>query len=365
MTDFKKESALLIDSLKKYKNILILIKGSPDPDAIASSFAVKVLCDHIGLKSVIISPQNVSLPQNREMISLLEIPVKFTEPEKNISEYDAFVITDHQSAEYHSLKKKIPCAAHIDHHDPAEDDIEADFRLINTKAGSTSSMISLMIKESGISIDPEIMKPVATSLAIGIKTDTDKYDHAGELDYRALHYLSTYADQEIINSITSSAISPYTLLLIGKAIENKIIYKDWLIAGVGYVDKNNRDSIAITADFLLKTREASTVIVFAAIADSEREKLFIDASFRSSKQNLNLNNIIKGITSSGGARKYKGAYQIDIEYFIHCPDMDLLWKVIEMTTIEVLKQQRDRAYITGIKGIFEKFRNRMFSIFSD
>lgn len=356
MIDFQKSSRLMIAALKKYQSLLIVIKGSPDPDAIASSFAIKVLCDKMGIKADIISPQKISLQQNKEMVNLLNIPVTFTDRIKNSPSYDAFVITDHQSAEFHRVAEDKPCAVHLDHHEPVKNDIEADFRLIMENAGSTSTIAALLLKESGMSIDPEIMKRTATALITGIQTDTDKYDHAGELDFSALHYLSAFADHAILTRINETPISDYTVQLLGRALNNKIIYKDWLIAGVGFVDKNYRDSIAITADFLLKRKEASTVIVFAAVADNDKKTLFIDASFRSLKENLNLNRIIKKITTQGGARKFKGAYQIDIEYFIHCPDRNLLWNVIEMTTIEVLKQQRDGIPRLGFSTIYKQIR---------
>ena len=74
---------------------------------------------------------------------------------------------------------------------------------------------------------------------------------------------------------------------------------------------------------------------------------------------LNLNDVIKAITAEGGARKFKGAYQINMDYFSRCPDRALLWDVIRLTTIEVLKKSRDELYITELKGFYNKLKNRI------
>jgi len=128
---------------------------------------------------------------------------------------------------------------------------------------------------------------------------------------------------------------------------------------VGYVRADNRDSIAIVADFLLKREKFQTVIVFAAIENEDRSRLTLDASLRSSSDVLNLNGVIKAITVEGGARKFKGAYQINMDYFSRCPDRDLLWNVIRLTTIEVLKKSRDEMFITELKGFYQKLRDRI------
>ena len=71
----RKSSDRLLEALARYHNLLILIKGSPDPDVIASSFALRAVCDHIGLKSSIVALAEISHPQNRAIVKSLEIPL--------------------------------------------------------------------------------------------------------------------------------------------------------------------------------------------------------------------------------------------------------------------------------------------------
>jgi nanoRNase/pAp phosphatase (c-di-AMP/oligoRNAs hydrolase) len=357
-------SRALADAIKKYRNILIVIKGSPDPDAIASSYALSVICSHMNVSSSIVAAKKLSLPENRAFVNILEIPLHISPALPDIRQFDAYIVADHQSPAARELTGSLPCAVFIDHHEPAEEEISADFILRETEAGSTSTLIALLLKNLGIELKPSVMTSVATALLYGIYTDTDKYSHAGGLDYEALDYLSKYSDHDLFNKISSTPLSRKTLHLLKKAIENKTSYKDWLITGIGYVDAGSRDSIAIIADFLLKRETFTTVIVFAAIEDAERGRLTLDASFRSTSGFLNLNDIIKKITPEGGARKFKGAYQVNIDYFNHCPDRKLLWNVIYLSTIEMLKKSRDELYITELKGFYQKFRKKMQDYFS-
>ncbi len=136
-----------------------------------------------------------------------------------------------------------------------------------------------------------------------------------------------------------------------------------MLAGVGYVDESNRDSIAVIADFLLNREEVASVVVFAIIEKEENRGLTLDASFRSKHEHLNLNDIIKNITSDGGARKFKGAYQIPLNYFTRCPEKEQLWELVKCTTIEVLKDSRDKVYVIELKGIYKRFRGWVNKVF--
>jgi nanoRNase/pAp phosphatase (c-di-AMP/oligoRNAs hydrolase) len=349
----------LAASIRKYRSILIIIKGSPDPDAIASSFAMSALCHRLGVSSTIVSMKKLSLPENRAFISTLDIPVRFSPDLPDIRHFDAYIVTDFQSPDAREIAGDLPCAVFIDHHEPAGGEVRADFVVQNRDAGSTSTIVALLLKEMDTRLEPAVMVPVSTALLYGIYTDTDKYSHAGRLDYEAMDYLSAFSDHEAFNKISSIPLSKETLELIKTAIRGKVPYKDWLIAGVGYVRADNRDSIAVVADFLLKREKFHTVIVFAAIENEDRSLLTLDASLRSTSDILNLNDVIKAITAEGGARKFKGAYQINMDYFSRCPDRDLLWNVIRLTTIEVLKKSRDELYITELKGFYQKFRDRI------
>ena len=348
--------------LKKHGSILICIKGSPDPDAIASSFAFSVMCEYAGLKTKIVSAMNLSLAQNRAFVKILDIPVVFKKNPADFDHFDCYAVMDHQSAAVENVTGRIPCAAHIDHHEILENDAPAEFRLLVPEAGSTCSLIAGILSFERIP-DPALATRVATALMYGIQTDTDKYAHAGKIDYDALRHLSKFSDKGVINRISGIPLSEFTVALLHRAMENEIIYKDWLLAGVGYVGEADRDSIAIVADFLLKRDEVNTAVVFALV-EKKNAGLVLNASLRTTDGNLDLNDIIRSITPYGGARAFKGAYQVELGYFSHCPDRALLWEAVKVTTIDILRKKRDSLPIAEIRSAFRRFRKRLADLFS-
>ncbi len=345
-------SAAFIEAVKKYRNILIYISGSPDPDALASSHALKIVLEKLSIDSEIMMSKKLSLPQNKEFVKLLKIPVRH-ERKTSPARFDAYIIPDFQSNVVKELSGVIPCAAHIDHHKKSTKIVESDFSLIDEESGSTSTLVAMMLQNMDIILTKNEKTSIATALMYGIQTDTDSYEHTSNIDIEALKYISEFANRKLINKINGIPLSPETIAIYRKALNKQVIYKDWEISGVGYVDIKNRDSIAIVADLMLKRSEFTTVVVFAIIEDREKNDLFIDACFRTKSSNLDLNALIKGITHEGGGRKYKGAYQVKLRYFYNCRNREALADLIDEITIEKIKKSRDGNYINEIRGLYE------------
>lgn len=360
------DSDAFIQAIRSYNSFLVVVKGSPDPDALASSFSMKALIEGMDKKASIFSPEPLSLEQNRRFADELKLPIIFKKPQ-DTGAFDAAVVTDFQSPDLGDLKISIPCAVHIDHHSAVESDVAVDFKLVDETAGSASTLCALLMKDlekkGVVELTEEMAMRVSTALMYGIQTDTDKYSHATVLDYEAMEYLSARVNHEILRSVSAVPLEKETMKLLARAIGNQVVYKDWLIAGVGFVDKKSRDSIALVADFLLQREKAATVVVFALIENTSTHGLVLDASLRSRSENTDLNDIIKEITEEGGARKFKGAYQVRLDYLFYAPDRDLLWQLVHDTTVEVLKKRRDGMYISEIRGAYKRFRDHVRDFF--
>jgi nanoRNase/pAp phosphatase (c-di-AMP/oligoRNAs hydrolase) len=350
-------SAEFSSAVKKYRRILIYIQGSPDPDAIASSYAIKIILSRMNIESEIISTKKISLSQNKAFVRSLDIPLKTgvkPEPEK----FDAYIVTDFQSNIVQGITGRIPCAAHIDHHEPDCSVSDADFSLVRPDSGSTSSLVAMILRQSSLTFTESEMRSMSTALMFGIQTDTDDFQHTSKIDMEALRYLSEHADMAVIRKIEGIPLSPETMKLYRRALENTVVYKDWGIYGTGYIDIEHRDSIAIAADLLLKNTGHKTVAVYALVEDRKKDDLFVDVSFRTVVETLDLNRLIKRITPTGGGRKFKGAYQVRLGYLNACRERELLWQVTESATFKRIKEAREDLYINEIKNLparaFEK-----------
>lgn len=361
--NYKELSQKLVQVVQQYQNMLIYIKGSPDPDVIGSSFALKVICTKLGIKASIVATVEPSLPQNRAIIDKLNIPINFIHKLENSDPYDSYAILDFQSVKLNGISGKIPCAIHIDHHESVEEDDPVGLQIISDKAGAASTIMTQILRQLDIELGEEEKREVTTALQYGIQTDTNHFAHATDMDYEAFNYLSLYSDNNILQEIIGLPLSEKALKLFGRAINSQIVYKEWLIAGIGFIDESFRDSIALIADFLLQKEKVSAVIVFAAIEKNNKKELTLDASVRTRDDAFNLDDLIKHISPDGGARPYKGAFQVNMDYFTSCPDRKILWEVINQTTIATIKKQRDTIPIMELKSSFAKIRKKFLSFF--
>ncbi len=354
----KKEAELFLQAVQKYKALAVFIPGSPDPDAIASAYTIKLILDHYSIESAIYAERKLSLPQNQLLIDRLEIPVNF-DKDINIQKYEAYIVPDFQNNRVESIGGKLPCAVHIDHHAKSSDAVPADYALLRTDVGSTSTLVALILQNLDLELSAEDMAVAATALMFGIQTDTDRYNHINPLDVEALSFLSGFADQSFLENINSLPPTPEMLLYYNKGIGNEVVYKDWGLYGIGFVDSKNRDSIALAADMILKNRNHSLVAVFAVIENPRKSEMYLDVSLRSGSSSVDLNRIIKRITPNGGGRQYKGAYQVKLDYFRNTPEKEMLWKLIEATTLDIFRRNRDTYYKAGIESLYENIKDKV------
>lgn len=184
----KKYTERFIEAVKKYSSIAIYIPGSPDPDAIASAYAIKLILKYITVDADIFTEKRLSLAQNQAFVERLKIPIQVGR-EINLKKYDAYIVPDYQNNWIENVSDSIPCAVHLDHHSISKSTVEADFSLIRTDAGSTSTLVALIIKNLSISFNEEDIIIMATALTFGIQTDTDKYNYTTDLDVEALEFL--------------------------------------------------------------------------------------------------------------------------------------------------------------------------------
>jgi len=356
-----KEAAQFIEAVSRYKAILIYIPGSPDPDAIASAYAIKQILKYHGIDSDIFAEKKLSLPQNQDFIDRLNIPLIF-DKQLRLDKYEAYIVPDFQSNKIEEVSDKLPCVAHIDHHGESKEMVDADFSLIRPDAGSTSTLVTLFLKYLELDFPDRDLAIMATALVFGIQTDTDRYNHIGRLDVEALNYLSDLADRNILKSINSIPPSPEMLMLYNQMRDKENVYKDWAFYGLGYIDAGYRDYIALAADMILKSSGYSTVAVFAVIENHAKGEMYLDVSLRTRSRTVDLNRIIKGITSNGGGRQYKGAYQVNLDYFLHTPEREKLWQVIEATTLNTLRSSRDTLYRAGIENLYANIKEKFQSL---
>ena len=355
--NFKEETKKLVNTISNFKNILIVIKGSPDPDAIASAFALKVICEYYKIRATILAYKHVSLKQNRMLINKLNIPIVYWNSKFKYSDYDSYAIVDFQNAKIENIPTSIPCVLHIDHHEIIKQENVVEYSIVEPKnVSSTSTIFIFILKELSLNLDKSLLKRLSTALIYGMITDTDNLIYCNDCDREAFKFIAEYKDTEVLNKILKLGFSKSFTNVIKKANESKIIYKNCLITGIGYIKQDNRDIIALISDALILESNFDLVIVYAIIEDVSKS-FYLDASLRTKNRNFDLNGFIKNISKDGGGRRYKGAYQVDLAYF-NLNSKEEFWKYINDTTVNRLQKQIDnKVKFSKTKKLFNSLKS--------
>ena len=174
----------------KYESIVIQCHNNPDPDALASGFAVWKYLTRNGKKPVFVygGREAVSKPNLLLMIRLFGIPVHHVKDQAEIIDLlqrereetdvlpaagqkpDLLIMTDCQYGESNTQKFEAGMVAVIDHHEVVDPAALPEMHLVMENYGSCATVVYGMLREEGydFSSDGELQ----TALFYGLYTDT-------------------------------------------------------------------------------------------------------------------------------------------------------------------------------------------------
>jgi nanoRNase/pAp phosphatase (c-di-AMP/oligoRNAs hydrolase) len=250
--DLKHRVGALLDVTDGSHNVLVCTHDNPDPDSIASGFALgELLHARTGCSYTLAHGGVLGRAENRAMVRLLKIPlVSFSRLDPN--EFDTVALVDTQPAHgNHRVTrdivegKRLLC---IDHH-PArtyEGTIAPDFADVGGDYGATSTMLTCYLDAADVPFDA----PVATALFYGIKSDTrDLGREVGEVDVWAYQHLIGHTDMAVVSQIEHPRLPRGYFATLSEAVRRARCVEEVVICDLG--DVYVPDLVSETADWLL------------------------------------------------------------------------------------------------------------------
>jgi len=319
----------LLEAIRKHEGRhVVVIRGYPDPDALASAWAHARLAASVGIECDIAHLPLVSRAENRAMVNLLDLPlVRLTAPE-DLDRYSTLSLVDTNAIEL-PRNAGLPCVSIVDHH-AISGKLSADFIDIRLGVGATSTIYTEYVLEAPTRVleNNTLATRLATALAYGIRSDTDDLLHASADDLRALASISDLIDTDILMALSRYAIPSSSMRIMRRALESMQIEGTWVFAGVAQVRPQDRDAIGQTADFLVRREGIKTAITFGLVDG------WIDGSLRTTDPSLDPATWLRdafGIgplgLPYGGGRRGKGGFQIPLGPLASCPNQEALWQV--------------------------------------
>ncbi len=280
-----------LELFSKEDDVLLVINA--DPDALASSLAVKRLLRY-KVRSVTISyPNEIRRLSNLAMVDLLKIPI---ERLHNISlkNYSKKVMLDSQPLHLPAFEN-IAFDAVIDHH-PITSGWEADYIDLRPDYGAVASMMIEYLRAGG-------MKPsvaLATALFYAIKVDTNNFEKKANLaDAISFRYLFNLANHNLVRKIELSELRISELNYFRTAFTEMKISNNRLYVHVGRV--YNPDILVIIADFFNHVQKVSWVFV-SGIHGERLVVIFRCDGYKKNAGRL-AENIFAEVGSAGGHRE--------------------------------------------------------------
>lgn len=338
----KRRVSELLDALRARTGgrHVVVIRGYPDPDSLASAWAHLRLAASIGIDCDIVHLSLLSRVENRAMVNLLDLPILRISGVEELERYAAMSLVDANAIEL-PRSSGLPCVSIVDHHS-VSGKVEADFIDIRTSVGATSTIYTEYLRESPDFLleHAGTLSRLATALAYGIRSDTDDLLQAVPADLHALADLTEHVDRDVLANLARYAIPGSAMAILGRAIEAAHVEGTWVFAGVGPVRQEDRDAIGQAADFLLRREGIKTVIVYGMVGGT------IDGSLRTADAALDPALWLReafGIGPRGlpygGGRRGKGGFQIPLGPLAGTPNKVALWGVCkEMIEATIRKQ---------------------------
>ena len=339
------------------KSHLVIIQGTPDPDAISSALALEFLGSQFDIDTTILYFHNISHHENRALIKRLGIQLTRYSQEFDLSSFAIYSIVDSQRCqtpidmrlEEHNIK----LFAFIDHH--REDIVPpaALFLDIRPLAASTAAILTEYLREAfpnGLVPGDPAQVRLATALMHGIRSDTAKFSLATRFDYEMASFLAPCVDSAVIELIERKVLASSMLDMFENALVNRRIHDNFIFSDVGFVRSPDRDAIPQVAELLLTREGTDTVLVFGIV-----DEKMIDGSLRTRSETINPDEFLKGFLGvspesgkyyGGGNIRDRGGFQIPLGFFSLHEDKNLVYtmarQVIENSFLEYIGKAEER-----------------------
>lgn len=325
------ELMALLESRRGERHAIVM-QDYPDPDAISSALAHKMIASRFGIECDIVYEGRISHQENLALVQLAEIELVRYKEGDDLKQYQATVFVDNQGTTA-ALTDRFDAAGIapliiVDHHE-LQDRINAEFTDIR-KIGATATIYTEYIREGLLELNKSDSQHIrlATALMHGIRSETSGLVRAREEEFEAATFLTRFTDYSLLENILSVKRSKQVMNVIRLALENREVRESYSISGVGYLRSEDRDSIPQAADFLLTEENIHTAIVYGIIVKANRE--VVVGSMRTSKITLNPDEFLKealGATEAGryygGGRRGAGGFEIPIGFLAGVKEEDM------------------------------------------
>ena len=237
----------------------ILLQPDPDPDGIASAYALRYLLGRKRTTAPLMSFGQVQRPENQALCDAIGIEVRVITPEE-LNEFDASVLVDVQPNVFddHPPERLKQPDVVIDHH-PERPGYSATIKDLRVSYGATASILTEYLRAT----KTEVNAKLATALLYGIKSDTQYLGRqTSDRDMLSFAYLHASHSPALLRRIERPALPIDGLKALGRALATTDVRDGINILVLGRV---REDVIPQVADMALQAEGAEWSIAVGTV----------------------------------------------------------------------------------------------------
>lgn len=314
---------------KQLRPLTILTHDHPDPDSLASAWALAHLANGLcQTRSRIVYGGIIGRAENRLMAERLLIPAyPLRKNEVRSAPHIALVDTQPAFKNNHFSPRRRPDLI-IDHH-PRHADTQADMALIDESVGATSTILAEALIASGL----KTPRRLATAIIYGIGSETQNLGReAGLRDMAAYQAFWPLANMKMLWKISFPKRSAAFFADTARGIRNTFICRN--VIGVHMGSVGTPDRVAQFADFLMMHEKMTWSIV------TGRYQGRLHVSLRTTDARGNAGRLLKRLL--GGGNRGGGHLMIaggSVEVGSDSPEID--WRQAEEKITAAFLQSQD------------------------
>jgi nanoRNase/pAp phosphatase (c-di-AMP/oligoRNAs hydrolase) len=280
-------------------NLLIVLHNNPDPDALASGFALRYLAEkRYKLQAHITYGGLISRAENLAMVRELKIPLKKIF-RISFTNYTRVALLDTQPGQgNNSLPPSADCHILIDHH-LKHQRLSIPFMMLNPDIGATATLLVQLLKASELSLPADL----ATALTYAIRSETQELGretHKQDIDAYFLVYPK--ASMRKLSRISQPKLPRSYFMMLAKTLDQARVFRHLLCAHLG--DVPNPETVGEMADLLLRHQRISWILC------TGRFKRHLILSMRSSNPTAKAGKLIRKLVpdpqNAGGHDMFAG-----------------------------------------------------------
>ncbi len=290
--------------LSDCERVLVVAHDNPDPDAIATGWAVRRLIRRKLDKPVrLVAGGGIVRAENRQMVKLLEPPIELVQ-DVDVPEGTSVILVDcgYKMGNHLLSDRSIRPVAVIDHHVPSGRRARLPFQDLRPRVAASASIATSYLREQGV--DPG--SRLATGLLYAIRTETRAFEtqHA-RLDRSAILWLTPAANPSQLAEIESAPLSQDYFTDLALALERTFVYEDTAICLLPRA--GGPEIVGEVADLLIRCESVHRVFCCAAV----QEDLLVSVRTKAAGENAAdlVRAALRGL-GRGGGHEYRAGGKI-------------------------------------------------------